>query len=39
MDGKFSEFEALKQILDLGEKFQFELTLFDVTGSLAHRPD
>ena len=30
MDGNFREFETLKQVLDLAEEYQLDLTLFDV---------
>lgn len=35
MDGNYSEFETLKQVLDLAEEYQFGLTLFDVVQTIA----
>ena len=35
MDGDFSEFETLKQVLDLAEEYQLELTLFDIVQKIA----
>lgn len=35
MDGNFSEFETLKQVLDLAEEYQMELTLFDIVQTIA----
>jgi len=34
MDGNFSEFETLKQVLDLADEYQFELTLFDIVHTI-----
>ena len=38
MDGNFSEFETLKQVLDLAGEYQLDLTLFDIVQKIA-RPD
>lgn len=35
MDSEFSEFETLKQILDLAEEYQLELTLFDIAQTVS----
>ena len=35
MDGNFSEFETLKQVLDLAEEYKLELTLFEIADSIA----
>ena len=35
MDGNFSEFETLKQVLDLAEEYQLELTLFDIVQAIS----
>ena len=35
MDGNFSEFETLKQILDLAKEYQLELTLFEIADAIA----
>lgn len=35
MEGDFSEFKTLKQILLLAEEYQLELTLFDITQAIA----
>ena len=35
MDGDFSEFETLKQVLDLAEEYQCELTLFDIVQNIS----
>jgi hypothetical protein len=35
MDGNFSEFETLKQVLDLAEEYQLELTLFEIADTIA----
>ena len=34
MEGDFSEFETLKQVLDLAEEYQWELTLFDIVQKI-----
>lgn len=39
MEGDFSEFKTLKQILLLAEEYQLELTLFDITQAIAPPPD
>ena len=35
MDDDFSEFETLKQVLDLAREYQLELTLFDIARTVA----
>lgn len=35
MDGNFSEFETLKQLLDLAEEYRLELTLFEIADRIA----
>ena len=34
MDGDFSEFETLKQVLDLAEEYRLELTFFDIVQKI-----
>ena len=35
MDGNFSEFETLEQVLDLAEEYNLELTLFEIADTIA----
>lgn len=35
MDGNFSEFETLKQVLELAEEYKLELTLFEIADRIA----